>query len=482
MDIFVLCALSGFALLKLKWHFCSHFATLILYLLYSFSVCDAQFLVDVVTKTFGSWRLIHRCEAKGANFGQDIPTFNYRGNGTGCMAFTVPSNACRDVQTASLNITDCKEAYAFVPRGDCQFSEKAYNVQLGNYRALIVFSNPGDLPIPMDGDTYKERVHIPVVMVSYNCMERIKETYPPEDGYRIAIRAIPGYYELVKYLIPFVGVVGLCFIVLFLSLLFRVCRERRRIARKRLSKSNLKKLPTKKYKKGEDLETCAICLDDFAEGEKLRILPCNHVYHCKCIDPWLTKNRKVCPICKRKVCSSGDSDSSDSDNDRRNATTSEARGSTTHENAPLIDNEMQVASAMLGSSGYLDDGDVYVRSAEDIENGQASTSHNAPTTSAVVHGNSSNPSHADESPYVETVVSPETANTQRSSSGVSNLLRQKFRPIVHGLVNKATSTLRKDQKLLSDTSQVDTGAAEDVENFSAENDAFDESADSHYAS
>lgn len=39
-------------------------------------------------------------------------------------------------------------------------------------------------------------------------------------------------------------------------------------------------------------------------------------YHSKCIDPWLTRNRRVCPICKRKVFAAdevaenhGDSDS-----------------------------------------------------------------------------------------------------------------------------------------------------------------------------
>ncbi|KIH47849.1 hypothetical protein ANCDUO_22086, partial [Ancylostoma duodenale] len=31
----------------------------------------------------------------------------------------------------------------------------------------------------------------------------------------------------------------------------RLCRERRRVARKRLSKRNLRKIPTKKFRKGE---------------------------------------------------------------------------------------------------------------------------------------------------------------------------------------------------------------------------------------
>lgn len=41
----------------------------------------------------------------------------------------------------------------------------------------------------------------------------------------------------------------------------------------------------------------------------------------KCIDPWLTKNRKVCPVCKRKVGPSNGSDSSDSESERTPPTT-----------------------------------------------------------------------------------------------------------------------------------------------------------------
>lgn len=47
-----------------------------------------------------------------------------------------------------------------------------------------------------------------------------------------------------------------------------------------------------------DVDTCAICIEDFEDGEQLRLLPCKHWYHVECIDPWLTTKSSSCPLCK----------------------------------------------------------------------------------------------------------------------------------------------------------------------------------------
>ncbi|KAI3834049.1 hypothetical protein MKX03_033011 [Papaver bracteatum] len=46
---------------------------------------------------------------------------------------------------------------------------------------------------------------------------------------------------------------------------------------------------------------CPICLGEFIEGEKCRILPkCNHGFHVKCIDTWLLSHSS-CPTCRHSL-------------------------------------------------------------------------------------------------------------------------------------------------------------------------------------
>jgi len=46
--------------------------------------------------------------------------------------------------------------------------------------------------------------------------------------------------------------------------------------------------------------SCAVCLNEFEGNDMLRRLPCNHCFHCACVDEWL-KHNKTCPLCVQDV-------------------------------------------------------------------------------------------------------------------------------------------------------------------------------------
>ncbi|XP_022975100.1 E3 ubiquitin-protein ligase At1g63170-like [Cucurbita maxima] len=57
--------------------------------------------------------------------------------------------------------------------------------------------------------------------------------------------------------------------------------------------------PTKHFLRPEDSE-CSICLSAYENETELRELPCNHHFHCNCIDKWLHINA-TCPLCKFNI-------------------------------------------------------------------------------------------------------------------------------------------------------------------------------------
>jgi E3 ubiquitin-protein ligase DOA10 len=47
---------------------------------------------------------------------------------------------------------------------------------------------------------------------------------------------------------------------------------------------------------------CAICQGDYALGDTLAHLPCQHAFHEACVSEWLVKYSKKCPVCNARVC------------------------------------------------------------------------------------------------------------------------------------------------------------------------------------
>ena len=76
-----------------------------------------------------------------------------------------------------------------------------------------------------------------------------------------------------------------------------------RLAGTGLKKSRLRQIPVAVYGSGVEIPTteCPICLGDFANGEKVRVLPkCNHGFHVRCIDTWLLSHSS-CPNCRHSL-------------------------------------------------------------------------------------------------------------------------------------------------------------------------------------
>ncbi|XP_059956500.1 E3 ubiquitin-protein ligase RLIM-like [Mesoplodon densirostris] len=77
-----------------------------------------------------------------------------------------------------------------------------------------------------------------------------------------------------------------------------------------LTKAQIDSLAVRSFSENDALKACSICLTEYTENSKLRILPCSHEYHIHCIDRWLSEN-STCPICRRQVVDSNESENPD---------------------------------------------------------------------------------------------------------------------------------------------------------------------------
>ncbi|KAI5168380.1 hypothetical protein PAEPH01_0077 [Pancytospora epiphaga] len=51
----------------------------------------------------------------------------------------------------------------------------------------------------------------------------------------------------------------------------------------------------------KECQSCMICIETFTDEDSVRMLPCSHVYHSRCIDIWLIGHLNRCPYCRQEV-------------------------------------------------------------------------------------------------------------------------------------------------------------------------------------
>ncbi|XP_077165286.1 E3 ubiquitin-protein ligase ZNRF3 [Paroedura picta] len=122
------------------------------------------------------------------------------------------------------------------------------------------------------------------------------------------------YFDMGIFLAFFVVVSLVCLVLL---VKIKLKQRRSQSSMNRLAVQALEKMETQKFKsklKGHPEENCgvldtlsssstsdcAICLEKYIDGEELRVIPCAHRFHRKCVDPWLLQHH-TCPHCRHNI-------------------------------------------------------------------------------------------------------------------------------------------------------------------------------------
>ncbi|KAG9461416.1 E3 ubiquitin-protein ligase RNF167 [Eleutherodactylus coqui] len=241
-----------------------------------------------------------------AQFGSPLPLDGLRGY----IIHADPHNACTPIKPPPAKNNTI--FIALIRRYDCNFDIKVLHAQQSGYDVAVVYNVESDALLSMawNDEHIRDEISIPAVFTGASSGQNLSEKFTYYNNAHVLL--LPDYpFNLGYYFIPFIIVVVIIIIVMCTVMILRCVQHRKKLRKNRLTRDQLKKIPVHKFKKGDEYDVCAICLEDYEEGDKLRVLPCSHAYHCGCIDPWLTKTKRNCPICKYRVLRSEDDSDSD---------------------------------------------------------------------------------------------------------------------------------------------------------------------------
>ncbi|XP_063107296.1 E3 ubiquitin-protein ligase RNF43 isoform X2 [Cavia porcellus] len=153
----------------------------------------------------------------------------------------------------------------------------------------------------------------PVVLIWGNDAEKLMEfVYKNRKAHvRIELKEPPTWPDYDVWIL--LTVVGTIFVIILASVLRIRCRPHhsRPDPLQQRTAWAISQLATRRYQAScrrartewpdsgsscSSAPVCAICLEEFSEGQELRVISCLHEFHRTCVDPWLHQHQ-TCPLC-----------------------------------------------------------------------------------------------------------------------------------------------------------------------------------------
>lgn len=234
-----------------------------------------------------------------------------------------PANACHPIDGPPRPGNGSLGAIVLIRRYDCTFDLKVLHAQRAGFEAAIVHNVHSDELVLMAHvyEDVRHRITIPSVFVGEAASQDLRVLVRCDKLAHVLL--LPDYLPCPEPdchpLLAASWVLGRA-LALLASAAFVLQRLWRWLwarwhAERAVKTQACQKAQVRTFTRHSDL--CAICLDEYEEGDRLKILPCAHAYHCKCIDLWFSRGaRRACPVCKQSVAGTEDGSDSTADSFR----------------------------------------------------------------------------------------------------------------------------------------------------------------------
>ncbi|XP_041838987.1 RING finger protein 150a [Melanotaenia boesemani] len=201
---------------------------------------------------------------------------------------------------------------ALVAAGNCTYREKIRNVANQNASAVVIYNSANDtitMPHSDTGDIVAIMIPEPkgreiVVLLEHHIVVMLHITVGTRNLQKYVSRTSVVFVSISFIILM---IISLAWLVFYYIQRFRYANARDRNQRRLgdAAKKAISKLQVRTIKKGDketepDFDNCAVCIECYKPNDVVRILPCRHVFHKHCVDPWLQDHR-TCPMCKMNI-------------------------------------------------------------------------------------------------------------------------------------------------------------------------------------